>query len=36
MLISKFPTDLKMSGKKKEKTNIESYERYVWANVFLR
>ena len=29
MLISKFPTDLKMSGKKKEKTDIESYERYV-------
>ena len=29
MLISKFPTDLKMSGKKKEKTNIDNYERYV-------
>ena len=34
MLISKFPTDLKMSGvipflKKKDKTNIDNYERYL-------
>ena len=34
MLISRFPTDLKMSGviairKKKDKTNIDNCERYL-------
>ena len=41
MLISTFPTHLKMSGvipirKKKDITNIDNYERYIWPNIFLR